>query len=417
MLSQGQQPPSPPIPGEDSSPSGDEDPLPLPGSHAPVSHSSRIELSRTALRKNLEFLRDRVGKGVTISSVVKANAYGHGVATFVPLAETCGIDHFSVASSQEASTVQSVASPDSRIMIMGILYDHDLAWVIDHGIEFFVFDLERLKRAAEVARTVGRPAVVHLELETGSNRTGLPESDLPAAISLLKTHRKHLRFAGLCTHFAGIESLANQFRIQRQIERYQTALRKMKSARCVPELRHAGCSAAALAFPDTALDMVRVGTAQYGFWPSPEISAMVQTQTGRSGGLYRVMSWKTDVMHLKPVRQDDFVGYGTAFQAPRDMTVAILPVGYSNGIPRALSNRGHVLIRGRKAPMVGTVNMNVCIVDVTHIPNARVGDEVVLVGKQKNNRISIQSFAEFDNVLNNEFVSRLPAAIPRRVVR
>jgi alanine racemase len=122
-------------------------------------------------------------------------------------------------------------------------------------------------------------------------------------------------------------------------------------------------------------------------------------------------------MHLKRVRQDDFVGYGTVFQAPRDMLIGVLPIGYSNGIPRALSNRGHVLVRGRKASIVGAINMNVCMIDLTHIPGASVGDEVVLVGKQKNNQISIRSFAEFDNVLNNEFVSRLPAAIPRMVVR
>ena len=382
-----------------------------------VAHSSRIELSRSALKKNLAFLRQRVGKGVTISSVVKANAYGHGIDPFVPLAEQCGIDHFSVASSQEAADVLEVASENARIMIMGILYEQDLPWVIEHGVEFYVFDLSRLELTARIAKEVGRPARIHLEVETGGNRTGLPEDDLADAIALLKREKRHVEFAGVCTHFAGIESLANQFRIQRQRQRFDAVRKKLRAARCVPETVHAGCSAAALAFPETAMDMVRVGTAQYGMWPSPEVSAMVQQQVGRTGLLQRVMSWKTDIMHLKKVRQDEFVGYGTAFQAPRPMIIAVLPVGYSNGIPRALSNRGHVLVRGRKAPIVGAVNMNVFMVDVTHVPDVAIGDEVVLVGKQKNNSISLRSFAEFDNVLNNEFVSRLPAAIPRVVVR
>jgi len=394
-----------------------EPPLPRRAANADVGHSSRIELSRSALRKNLGFLRERVGKSVTISSVVKANAYGHGLDPFVALAESCGVDHFSVASSQEAADVLNVASDSSKIMIMGILYQQDLPWVIENDVEFFVFDLTRLQLTARVAREVGKPARIHLEVETGGNRTGLPEKDLPDAIALLKREKKTLHFAGLCTHFAGIESLANQFRIQKQRKRFDATLKKCRTARCVPESVHAGCSAAALAFPETAMDMVRVGTAQYGMWPSPEVSAMVQTQVGRSGTLQRVMSWKTDVMHLKAVQQDDFIGYGTTFQAPRNMTIAVLPVGYSNGIPRALSNRGHVLVRGRKAPIVGAVNMNVFMVDVTHIPDVEIGDEVVLVGKQKNNNISLRSFAEFDNVLNNEFVSRLPAAIPRIVVR
>lgn len=382
-----------------------------------VAHSSRIELSRSALKKNLAFLRERVGKGTTISSVVKANAYGHGIDPFVPLAESCGVEHFSVASSQEAADVLAVASPNARIMIMGILYEQDLPWVIEHGVEFFVFDLARLELTARVAREVGRPARAHLEVETGGNRTGLPEDDLADAIALLKREKQNVHFAGVCTHFAGIESLANQFRIQRQRQRFEAVLKRLRSTRCIPESVHAGCSAAALAYPETAMDMVRVGTAQYGMWPSPEVSTMVQQTLGRSGLLHRVMSWKTDIMHVKKVRQDDFIGYGTTFQAPRPMTIAVLPVGYSNGIPRALSNRGHVLVRGRKAPIVGAVNMNVFMIDITHIPDVVVGDEVVLVGKQKNNSISLRSFAEFDNVLNNEFVSRLPAAIPRVVVR
>ena len=129
-----------------------------------------------------------------------------------------------------------------------------------------------------------------------------------------------------------------------------------------------------------------------------------------------MLTWKTDVMDLKDVAAGDFVGYGTAYRAARDMTVAVLPVGYSDGYPRALSNRGHVLIRGRKARVVGLVNMNVTMVDVTDLPGVDVGDEVVLVGRQKRNAISVASFSEFSSALNNEFVSRLPAAIPRTPV-
>jgi len=185
-------------------------------------------------------------------------------------------------------------------------------------------------------------------------------------------------------------------------------------------MKHVACSAAALAFPETTMDMVRVGTAIYGMWPSPDIQNMhllESTNNSRKPSLLRVLRWTTNVMHLKSVARDEFIGYGTAFQAARNMQVAVLPVGYSNGFPRELSNRGQVLIRGRKCPVVGLVNMNAAIVDVTQVPGVTVGDEVVLVGKQKNNVIPIRSFSEFSNALNNEFISRLPAAIPRRVVR
>ena len=378
-------------------------------------HSSRITLSQSALRRNLRFLRGKVGDAPIISSVVKANAFGHGIATFVPMAERAGVRHFSVASSQEARQVLEARGSDARIMIMGILYPEDLGWVIGHGIEFFVFDTVRLKTALRVAQVVGRPALVHLEVETGGNRTGLTEEGFETCLQMLREHPEHLRFEGLATHFAGIESLANQFRIVQQQRRFAAFEARARKVGPVPRLRHTACSAAALAFRDTVYDMVRIGTAQYGFWPSPDVYNLHLVQMGkdRDNPLKRVMTWKTDVMHLKAVDRGDFVGYGTEFQAPRDMTVAVLPVGYADGYPRALSNRGHVLIRGRKARVVGLVNMNVTMVDVTDVPDTRVGDEAVLVGRQKRNAISVSSFAEFSNALNNEFVSRLAAEIPR----
>ncbi len=129
-----------------------------------------------------------------------------------------------------------------------------------------------------------------------------------------------------------------------------------------------------------------------------------------------MLAWETDAMHVEPVARDDFVGYGTSLQAPRDKTIAVLPIGYSNGYPRDLSNRGQVLLHGKKVPVVGLVNMNVFMVDVSHIPNVKVGDPVVRVGRRRNDAITLRSFSEFANALNNEFASRLPASIPRTVV-
>ncbi|TVR90489.1 MAG: alanine racemase, partial [Saprospirales bacterium] len=133
--------------------------------------------------------------------------------------------------------------------------------------------------------------------------------------------------------------------------------------------------------------------------------------------LKRIITWKTDIMDLRDVPRGEFIGYGTAFQAQQDMRIAVMPLGYSNGYPRAQSNRGLVLIHGKKAPITGLINMNLFMVDVTNIPDAEVGDEVVLVGRQKNSVIRVSSFTESVNLLNNEMLSRLPSAIPRTVVR
>jgi alanine racemase len=384
-----------------------------------VRHSSRIELSQSAMRNNLAFLRSRVGAHPVLSVVVKANAYGHGIEQTVQMAESCGISHFSVASSYEAQEVLAASRQNSRVMIMGILYDRDLTWVVENGVEFFVFDLPRLRQAAEVARRVGRPARIHLEIETGGNRTGLALDELAEALKIFRGNRQQLVFVGLCTHLAGTETLATRFRIVKQLEVFHSVANRLRQRRTGPEVYHVASSAAALSMPETALDLVRIGVATYGLWPSPDIYNLhlMRVNKVRDNPLQRVLTWKTDVMHLKRVKRDEFVGYGTAFQASRDMTLAVIPLGYSNGYPREMSNKGHVLIRGKKARVIGVVNMNMFMVDVSNIPDVQVGDEVVLVGRQRNNVITLRSFSEFSSALNTEFVCRLPPSIPRKITR
>ena len=384
-----------------------------------VKHSSRIILNQSALKANLTFIRKKIGPHVRFSSVVKANAYGHGILAFVRMAENCGVRHFSVASAFEAEEVlEAIRQPDSRIMIMGILYEEDIAWAVERGIEFYVFNYDRLPKALEAAKQIGKPALIHLEVETGANRTGLPADEVGPALTFMKKHREWLTFEGLCTHFGGAESLSNQFKIDSQHRRYKAFLQLCKRKSFMPNYRHIGCSAAALAYPDTVYDMVRVGVAQYGFWPSPDIYYMhLQTVDKKSDTpLKRILSWKTDVMDLRRVAPGEFIGYGTAYQATHEMRVAVLPLGYSNGYPRGMSNRGQVLIRGKKAPIVGLINMNLFMVDVSHITDVEVGDEVVLIGRQKNTSIGVRSFTNATNLLNNEMLSRLPAAIPRQIV-
>jgi alanine racemase len=385
-----------------------------------VKNSSRIELSQSALRNNLAFIRERIGPHPMLSMVVKANAYGHGVEQMIPMARRCGVDHFSVASSFEAEEVRAAGGPDTGIMIMGILYDEDVAWAIEGGIEFFVFDLPRLRLAAEVAAEVGRPAKIHLELETGGNRTGLLPEEIATAASLVKKHAEHIQLVGVCTHLAGAETLATRFRIDRQVKAFEALRRQIHKRGLRPERFHMASSAAALTMPETVgLDMVRAGVCSYGFWPSADVYNLHLMRIGkaRDNPLQRVLSWKTNIMHVKPVKRDEFIGYGTSYQASKDMQVAVIPLGYANGYPREMSNKGHVLVRGYKAPIVGLINMNLFMVDVTRIPDAAVGDTVVLIGRQKNNVINVSSFSEFSSALNTEFVCRLPTTIPRSAVR
>ncbi len=384
-----------------------------------VKHTSRIELSQSALKKNINFIRKKLQEGTRLSCVVKANAYGHGIPQIVTMLGRIGVDHISVASAYEAEEVLEFRKDGMDIMIMGILYDQDIEWAIAHDIEFYVFNYDRLQLVLEKSQKLRRPAKVHIEVETGTNRTGMTEEYFKKALSFLKKNQEHIVFKGLCTHLGGAESLSSTFRTEQQKERYKNYLTECKKKKYWPETKHIACSASALVMPETHYDMVRVGVATYGFWPSPDVyyQHLQAVNKMKDTPMSRIISWKTDVMDTKHVPRGDFIGYGTAYQATHDMDVAVIPVGYCNGYPRGQSNRGYVLINGRKARITGLINMNLFMVDISDIPNVKAGDEVVLLGKQKNNTINVSSFTNYTQLLNNEMLSRLPTAIPRKIVR
>ena len=185
-----------------------------------------------------------------------------------------------------------------------------------------------------------------------------------------------------------------------------------------PEIGHACCSAGILRYPKISLQMVRVGIMQYGHWPSTE--TRIEFLTKRKiveSPLRRVLSWKSHVMGIKKVKPGQFVGYGTSFQAPVETSVAIIPVGYSHGYSRSLSNQGFVLINGKRAPVIGLVNMNAFSVNINEIPETRIGDEVILIGATDDDEITVSSFGVLSRQLNYELLTRLPRSIPRVIVK
>ena len=382
--------------------------------------SSVIELSKSALTKNLRFLRHEIGKNVVISSVVKGNAYGHGISSFVPLAEACGIRHFTVFEADEAYQIENCrTNPDTQIMITGFIDTDGLEWAIKNEISFYIFDTSRLNEALKLAQRIGIPARIHLELETGMNRTGLHDTDLDLAGKLILSNPNCFKVEGVCTHFAGAESIANYKRIQDQISNFKRMCRKISELGLKVPILHTAASAAALSYPETRMDMVRIGIAQYGFWPSKETEMQYLLQSDAKNKkqyidpLRRVLRWSSKVMHVAPVEAGQFVGYGTSYITLRTQRVATVPVGYSHGFRRSLSNFGKVLIRGKRANVIGLVNMSMMLVDVTSIPSVESGDEVVIIGKQNNARITVGSFSDMANLVNYEMLVRLPSGIPR----
>jgi alanine racemase len=377
--------------------------------------STYIEIDKSALASNISFISEMLGDGPKFSSVVKGNAYGHGIETMIPLLEELKVDHFSTFNAEEAQRVLRSSSSSPTVMIMGMITDSQIEWAIENNVEFFVFNIERLKKAASTAKLMGKKARIHLELETGMNRTGfVPDKALEALDFIIK--EDSLDMIGLCMHFAGAESIANYHRTKVQYQIYYKTVKKIKQKYTDSFVQHIACSAAAMRYPKTAMDMVRIGILQYGFFPSVEtkIHHLTKNKTMNSP-LKRIISWKSIVMGVKDVRQGEFIGYGTSYFTNIDMKIATIPVGYAHGFNRALSNQGQVLIRGRMARVVGTINMNMMSVDVSDIPDLQVGEEVVIIGHQGDLELTVASFSDFSNLVNYELLTRLPSEIPRIV--
>ena len=382
-----------------------------------MNSTSKIYLDKSALENNFKFLRRIFGKNRIISSVVKGNAYGHGIREYVPLAENCGINHFSVFSSKEAAIVKNCCKSDSTILIMGMISTDELEWAITNDIEFFVFEIERLLNALTVAKKLNRKVKVHIEVETGMNRTGFDLEDWQDVCDILSSNSEFIEFTGLCTHFAGAESIANYARVLKQKKNFQKAIKFFEKNELKAKLHHTACSAASIRYPNTRMDLVRIGILQYGFWPSKEtFIEYIKNKKVKTDPLKRVISWKSKIMSVKDIKEGEFVGYGTTYLAHKDITIGIVPVGYAHGFSRSLSNTGRVLIKGKRVAVIGIVNMNLMVIDISDIDDVKIGEKVIMIGSQGDMEVTVASFSELSNQLNYELLTRLPHDIPRCIL-
>lgn len=382
-----------------------------------MASTSQIAIKSDALEQNVKFVKSLLDKSTTISAVIKGNAYGHGTEVVVPVLEQLGINHFSVYSSSEAKIAFKVKSPESVIMIMGFIYKEDYQWVIENDIEFFVSCPEAFKLVIETVNRIQKKAIIHIDLETGMNRTGLGINQLKRIIPIIKANEELLIIRGISSHFAGAESIANHIRIKKQFSVFKKRIKFLNDNNIYSEIKHIASSAATINYPETRLDLVRVGILLYGYWPTTETFIhYIHRRKDKTDPLKRALRWCTEVASVKTVPVGEFIGYGMSFQAQSIIKIMIIPVGYSNGYSRSLSNNGHVIVNGFISQIVGAVNMNMIICDITNLPKIKVGDPVTLIGKQDENEISFTSFAEMNNSLNYEILARLPENINRKLI-
>lgn len=381
-----------------------------------MTDSSIITIDEKSLQNNVAFLKKKMGKNVIISAVVKANAYGHGIEQIVPLFEKHGINHYSVFSYSEAIRVYNSLSESQAIMIMGWISDENMADVIEKEIEFFIFNIERLEIAIACAKKQNIKANIHLEAETGMNRSGLDIDKLNLAISIIKENEEYINVVGFCTHLAGAESISNHPRIQKQLKKYQKILSILESNNILPKYRHVANSAASFIYPKARMNLVRIGIMLYGFWPSSEVFIQyINNRPKKTDPLERILSWESQIMSIKEVKCGEFVSYGISYLAQTDILTALIPIGYASGYNRSLGNKGRVLIQGQRCSVIGVVNMNMIIADISNVPDADVGDEVVIIGKQDNMEIKVSAFSDISDQLNYEVLAHLSETIKRTV--
>lgn len=389
--------------------------------HQSIAHeSSWCEISKTAIRANVEILRRRIGEQVILGIVVKSDAYGHGL---IPCAQeflNAGADWLIVNFAYEAIKLRQagIAAP---IYICGNVSAAQVASLAPYpNIRIALYDPEVAHAAAHAAQQFGHTIPVHILIETGTHRQGLVIEDA-LQLAKLVSQLEGIQLEGIATHYADIEDTTDHRFAHQQLARLQEAEQAFRQAGFELPIVQSANSAATILWNQTHAAMVRVGIASYGLWPSKETYAKVlQTFAERGEGfipnLQPVLSWRARVVQVKEVPAGGYVGYGRTFRAPYPMKIAVLPVGYHEGYDRRLSNLGYIIINGMRAPVCGRICMNMFMVDVTHIPNVQVGTVATLLGSDGEERVSAEQLASWMGTINYEVVARIHPSQPRYLV-
>jgi len=387
------------------------------------------EVSLSALRHNFRTVQQHVGPQVTICAVVKCNAYGHGVEECAPALQQAGANWFGVTSTDEGIVLRQCGIT-ARILVMCGLYPGEEEEALGYSLTPAVFRLEQAEVLANAATRLklGRRTAIHLKIDTGMARLGLPLADLPSFAEGVK-RLPQIDLEGVFSHLASSEVLDDE-NTALQIQRYQCALQTLAGHGLQPQLRHLANSGAVSARPNTWHKFVRPGLLLYGYeYPVSRHDGSPVTEVPPLP-LKPALSWKTHVLGLRDVPAGQALGYGGAYIAPAPARIAVVSVGYGDGLSRKVSihagqtvapcetdaagGRGEVLLRGQRAPIVGRVSMDLTLLDVTHIPGAAIGDEVILIGRSGNEQLTAWDLARSSDTVVYETLCNLSKRVSRR---
>ncbi len=362
---------------------------------------TRVEIDLDSIAYNIHQIRKKVGNKTKIMAVMKANAYGHGAVEVAKVAIDAGAQWLAVALVEEAIQLRE-AGIQSPILILGSTPPDQVHEVIKYNLSQTVCSRELIETLSNEAQSWNQTAKVHIKVDTGLGRLGIFPEEVAAFVKE-SSCLEGIEIEGIFTHF----SVADEDKAftELQIKKFKEVISNLEREKIHIPLKHAANSAAVVGFASSYFNLVRPGIILYGLYPSPEMNRTIP--------LKPAMSFKTKITYLKRVPAGYSLSYDRTFTTKRKSLIAILPVGYADGYPRALSNKGEVLIKGKRAPVVGMICMDMTLVDVTHIPDVKVGDEVVLFGKQNGAQISADEIASKSGLINYEILCGISKRVPR----
>ncbi len=366
-----------------------------------------IEISKEAIRQNIQSFRNIIPARTKLAAIVKSNAYGHGMSLVAKEAVCSGADVLGVNSVQEALALSQLV-PEIPILIMGSIHRlKSLNKVLNN--ERFWIVVSRIDEVETLASFSPRPKI-HLKTDTGMGRLGY--SGQYMLETLYNISAKHLPLDGIMTHFASTEDFTEHSYTKKQMENFNDYIRFAFSLGYTNLIKHASASASTMLFEETHLDMVRIGISLYGLWPSLK-TRLSLSLAGKNFVLKPALEWKTRIQHIQNIPAGNFVGYGSTFRTNSPSKIAVLPIGYYEGYDRRLSNQSYVLVRGERANVVGRVCMNMTMIDVTHIKECKEGDEAVLIGNDGNESVTADFLADVSGTINYDIVTSLNKEIMR----
>ncbi len=361
-------------------------------------YSNWLEVDRGVIIGNIERIRESTD--VPTMAVVKANGYGHGIIEVVRAAVQAGVPYCGVARLEEAFELRK-AGIDIPVLVLGYTPDERFAEAFAQSISLTFFQPQQLDVLAAAARSAPQPAKIHIKVDTGMSRLGAPPE---LAYELLQrlTEFENVDVEGIFTHFARADERYAPT-TEWQLRKFTDLLAEIESAGLRPPMAHAANSAAALTRPSACFDMVRVGIALYGLAPSSEVELLE--------GMRPALSWHARLSHIHVYPPGSGVSYGHVYTTQEEERIGVVPVGYGDGYRREDGNQ--VLIHGRRVPVVGRVCMDQVMVRLDEVPEAEIGDEVVLIGEQGSEGITAEELASHWNTFNYEVVCGLSARVPR----